>query len=76
MPAKVSKSFFYNSFFEARTGIEIYFNPKVKMNSLKGTRGVAEPDSNLYRLCVNSLGGSKAKTEGRNAIYRCWRAII
>ena len=46
------------------------------MNNLKGNRGVAEPDNNCYKLCVNSLGGSKAKLEGRNAIYRCWREII
>lgn len=54
----------------------MYLNPKVKMNNLKGNRGVAEPDNNCYKLCINSLGGSKAKLEGRNAIYRCWREII
>lgn len=54
----------------------MYLNPKVEMNSLKGNRGVAEPDSNSYRLCVNSLGGLAAKTEGRNAVYRHWRATI
>ena len=54
----------------------MYLNPKVKMNNLKGNRGVAEPDNKCYKLCINSLGGSKAKLEGRNVIYRCWRAII
>lgn len=45
------------------------------MDNLKGNRGVTEPDNNCYKLCINSLWGSKAKLEGRNAIYRCWRAI-